>query len=90
MFTKKQLVVMIVCSMLVISLSFITAMGQESSEKESPITYTFYGYLKLDMAYDTSSTDVGNFARWVNSEELILRQINRGLVSNSQVRILKK
>ena len=28
----------------------------------------FYGYIKLDAAYDTSRTSVGNFARWVESE----------------------
>lgn len=27
-----------------------------------------YGYLKLDMAYDTARLSVGNFARWVESE----------------------
>jgi len=29
----------------------------------------FYGYIKLDAAYDTARTDVGNFARWVVSED---------------------
>lgn len=28
----------------------------------------FYGYIKLDMSYDTAHTDTGNFARWVLSE----------------------
>jgi hypothetical protein len=27
-----------------------------------------YGFMKLDMAWDDSQTDNGNFARWVNSE----------------------
>ena len=30
----------------------------------------FYGYLKLDLAYDASRTDTGNFARWLDSESL--------------------
>ena len=35
----------------------------------SKIKAEFYGYLKLDAAYDTARTDIGDFARWVNSEQ---------------------
>jgi hypothetical protein len=35
----------------------------------SNLDIQLYGYLKLDAAYDTSRTDDGNFARWVESEE---------------------
>lgn len=34
----------------------------------SSLDIQLYGYLKLDAAYDTSRTDVGNFARWVERE----------------------
>jgi hypothetical protein len=37
-------------------------------EPEAGPQATFYGYIKLDGSYDTSRTDVGNFARWVDSE----------------------
>lgn len=30
-----------------------------------------YGYLKLDMAWDTSRTDTGNFARWALSDSVV-------------------
>ena len=34
----------------------------------SNLDVQFYGYLKLDAAYDTSRTDDGNFAKWVERE----------------------
>lgn len=34
----------------------------------SNLDIQFYGYLKLDAAYDTSQTDDGNFAKWVERE----------------------
>ena len=34
----------------------------------SNLNIQLYGYLKLDAAYDTSRTDDGNFAKWVERE----------------------
>ena len=36
----------------------------------SNLDIQLYGYLKLDAAYDTSQTDDGNFAKWVEREDL--------------------
>ncbi|UCD56941.1 MAG: hypothetical protein JSV16_14145 [Candidatus Hydrogenedentota bacterium] len=44
-----------------------------SEEQKPAVVSTYpialYGRLKFDAAYDTARTDVGNFARWVESEE---------------------
>ncbi len=37
-------------------------------EKPAPPAVDLYGYVKLDMIYDSARTDVGNFARWVLPE----------------------
>jgi hypothetical protein len=48
-------------------------LDRTSSAKLSPVLTgldaRLYGYIKLDAAYDTQRTDVGAFARWVESEE---------------------
>jgi len=36
----------------------------------SNLDVQLYGYIKLDAAYDSSRTDVGNFARWVDPEHM--------------------
>jgi len=36
----------------------------------SNLDIQLYGFLKLDAAYDTSQTDDGNFAKWVEREDL--------------------
>ncbi len=36
----------------------------------SNLDIQLYGYVKLDAAYDTSQTDDGNFAKWVEREDL--------------------
>jgi hypothetical protein len=36
----------------------------------SNLNIQLYGYIKLDAAYDTSQTDDGNFAKWVEREDL--------------------
>ncbi|HUW19725.1 MAG TPA: DcaP family trimeric outer membrane transporter [Sedimentisphaerales bacterium] len=50
----------------------IATMVQKDTEKKKPVwsdlDIQLYGYIKLDAAYDTSRTDTGNFARWVESE----------------------
>lgn len=48
------------------------ALAGEGGEKlfniGSRVPVTFYGYVKLDAAWDDSRTSVGNFARWAESE----------------------
>jgi hypothetical protein len=52
------------------------ALGQQDQQTEarplrpvlSSLDIQLYGYLKLDAAYDTSQTDDGNFAKWVERE----------------------
>jgi len=36
----------------------------------STLDVQLYGYVKLDGSYDTARTDVGNYARWVESEQV--------------------
>ena len=43
------------------------AHAEVSVEMPDTIKVSLYGTIKLDAAYDTSSIDVGNFARWVES-----------------------
>lgn len=50
-----------------------TGTPTDSSEKKfvwSSLDIQLYGKVKLDAAYDSSRTDVGNFARWVDPENL--------------------
>ena len=46
--------------------------GQAAGEKPVPskLDLAFYGYVKLDVAYDSSRISAGNFARWVESEQI--------------------
>ena len=50
----------------------ISARGQSSGEKPltSGLNVALYGYVKLDAAYDSSRISAGNFARWVESEQI--------------------
>ncbi len=43
--------------------------GKDKPAVRSSYPVVLYGYLKFDAAYDSARTDVGNFARWVESEE---------------------
>lgn len=56
---RRLLVLCFILSVLAVPLTA----QEESSEK--PLSFKLYGYIKLDAAYDTARTDVGNFARWV-------------------------
>jgi len=52
------------------------ARQQEEAKKpgkaiRSSVDASLYGHIKLDASYDTSRTSVGNFARWVESEEML-------------------
>ncbi len=50
----------------------ISAGGKSSGEKPltSGLNVALYGYIKLDAAYDSSRISAGNFARWVESEQI--------------------
>ena len=50
----------------------ISPRGQSSGEKPltSGLNVALYGYVKLDAAYDSSRISAGNFARWVESEQI--------------------
>ncbi|MDJ0522410.1 MAG: hypothetical protein QNJ90_10110 [Planctomycetota bacterium] len=39
-------------------------------ERDEGPTATIYGFVKLDLAYDAQATNEGNFARWVESEDV--------------------
>ena len=53
----------------------IARLKQLADSKKKPVTsgvdFEFYGYVKLDAAHDSTRTSVGNYARWVESEQLI-------------------
>jgi len=50
----------------------ISASEKSSGEKllTSGLSVALYGYVKLDAAYDSSRISAGNFARWVESEQI--------------------
>src|SRR6266496_924342 len=50
----------------------ISASEKSSGEKSltSGLSVALYGYVKLDSAYDSSRISAGNFARWVESEQI--------------------
>jgi len=53
----------------VVMLADTGAFGEEKAVVSSKYPVDLYGFIKLDAAYDTSRTDMGNFARWVVSED---------------------
>ncbi|MFC1853587.1 DcaP family trimeric outer membrane transporter, partial [candidate division CSSED10-310 bacterium] len=72
MFKGGEILIAIVL-VFVILCGFHTYAEAEETEMESVVSsvkVTFYGYIKLDGAYDTSRMDAGNFGRWVLSEEI--------------------
>jgi hypothetical protein len=46
-----------------------SAIAGDEYEMTSGLKTKFYGYIKLDMSYDTGLIDTGDFARWVNPGE---------------------
>lgn len=44
--------------------------------------FEFYGYVKLDAAYDTSRVSVGDYARWVESEDLFRNDNEFNMTAN--------
>jgi hypothetical protein len=65
----------VLCAVLLsLILGASTVLAGEGGEKlfnfniASKVPVTFYGYVKLDAAWDDSRVSVGNFARWVENE----------------------
>ena len=61
-----------ICTLIAAIFLGANAMAAEVEKKAvwSTVDVNLYGFIKLDVSYDTARTDVGNFARWVESEEL--------------------
>lgn len=66
----KILFVIFLVTHFYVSLTFGTTSGEEGSFIKSKYGIELYGYLKLDLSYDTARINPGNFARWVESEEV--------------------
>ncbi|MBN2055857.1 hypothetical protein JW905_13090 [bacterium] len=49
-------------------LGVVMVCSQARGEVSSNFDLEIYGFIKVDMAYDTGRVDPGNYARWVNSE----------------------
>ena len=47
----------------------LLAQGQKKSTIQTAFPMTFYGFIKLDAAYDAGRINVGNYARWVENDE---------------------
>jgi len=51
----------------------VTRLKQLADSKKKPVTsgldFELYGYVKLDAAHDSERTSVGNYSRWVESEQ---------------------
>lgn len=47
-----------------------TLLDDDARLERTPSGPTVYGFIKLDMAYDSQATNDGNFARWVESEDV--------------------
>lgn len=45
--------------------------AEEAATAERPLRLDWYGYIKLDAAWDGSLVDSGNFARWVASPSIV-------------------
>jgi hypothetical protein len=60
--------------------------GLKGKPARSSLDLTFYGYVKLDAAYDDSRFSLGNFARWAESES-VLRNDNHFNLTANQTRL---
>ncbi len=73
---------------IMISAFAIAATLQAQEKKRSTIQtafpMTFYGYIKLDAAYDAGRINVGNYARWVENDE---ERDNRVHITARQTRL---
>ena len=59
----------VLCAALALSLVWVSSgQAQERFSLWSSVDVQFYGFIKLDAAYDTSRTSVGNFYQWVDPD----------------------
>jgi len=56
--------------------------GLKGKPARSSLDLNFYGYVKLDAAYDDSRTSLGNFDRWVESESVLKNDSHFNLTAN--------
>jgi len=59
-------------ALVILALAISVGAQADAEEKASILSkypVEFYGFIKLDAAYDTARTDVGNFARWVRPDD---------------------
>jgi len=61
----------LLCAVLAVSTAGIsTAWAQEQMPLWSSVDIQFYGFIKLDAAYDTARSTPGNFVQWVDSDHM--------------------
>jgi hypothetical protein len=63
-----------------------TLAGMKGHPARSSLDLSFYGYVKLDAAYDDSRISTGNFARWVETES-VLKNDNHFNMTANQTRL---
>ncbi len=56
--------------------------GMKGKPARSSLDLNFYGYVKLDVAYDDSRVSVGNFGRWVETESVLKDDKHFDLTAN--------
>ncbi len=56
--------------------------GLKGKPARSSLDLNFYGYVKLDAAYDDSRTSLGNFDRWVETESVLRNDSHFNLTAN--------
>ena len=56
--------------------------GLKGQPARSGLDLNFYGYVKLDAAFDDSRTSLGNFARWMESESVLMNDHHFNLTAN--------
>lgn len=72
--TSAILTILALVVFMVTSAALVSADDESKSEKKkaekAALEFKFYGFLKLDAAYDDSRVNPGNFARWVENESV--------------------
>jgi len=56
--------------------------GMKGQPARSSLDLNFYGYVKLDVAYEDSRSSIGNFARWMESESVLPDDSHFNLTAN--------
>jgi hypothetical protein len=70
----------------------IMAMLEKETSKKKPVwaadlDVQFYGRLKLDAAYDSSRTDVGNYIKWVRPQTSIINEHGEFNITANETRL---